>query len=483
MDFIRVISWEGEIFLDNTELNKVLNTGDVLVVAFGAMIGWGWVISSGQWITNGGILGTVIGFIIGGIMIYFVGLCYAELTTALPKCGGEHVFSYKAFGSVGSYICTWSVILSYIGVVCYEVVSFPTILQYLFPNIAKGYLYTIGGFDIYLTWLLIAIVMAILILFLNIVGTKKAARFQKILTCIIAGVGIILVAGSAFSGSIKNFQEQMFVGESNGQIAENIIKVAIMTPFFFFGFDVIPQAAEEISVPLKKLGKLMIFSIVMAVSFYVMVVFSVGFIMNAEQIANSMSTTGLVTADAMAIAFKSSNMAKVLIIGGLCGIITSWNSFLIGGSRALYSMAVAYMLPRRFSVLHKKYNTPVNALILIGILSIISPFFGRSMLVWIVDAGNFACCLTYCIVSMSFLMLRKKASNLKRPYKVKNYRVVGLIAVIMSGMMVAMYIIPGTNCTLVWQEWSIVGGWCLLGGIMAFLSKRRYGDDFASHVE
>lgn len=483
MDFIRVISWEGEIFLDNTELNKVLNTGDVLVVAFGAMIGWGWVISSGQWITNGGILGTVIGFIIGGIMIYFVGLCYAELTTALPKCGGEHVFSYKAFGSVGSYICTWSVILSYIGVVCYEVVSFPTILQYLFPNIAKGYLYTIGGFDIYLTWLLIAIVMAILILYLNIVGTKKAARFQKILTCIIAGVGIILVAGSAFSGSIKNFQEQMFVGESNGQIAENIIKVAIMTPFFFFGFDVIPQAAEEISVPLKKLGKLMIFSIVMAVSFYVMVVFSVGFIMNAEQIANSMSTTGLVTADAMAIAFKSSNMAKVLIIGGLCGIITSWNSFLIGGSRALYSMAVAYMLPRRFSVLHKKYNTPVNALILIGILSIISPFFGQAMLVWIVDAGNFACCLTYCIVSMSFLMLRKKASNLKRPYKVKNYRVVGLIAVIMSGMMVAMYIIPGTNCTLVWQEWSIVGGWCLLGGIMAFLSKRRYGDDFASHVE
>lgn len=468
--------------MNNTELNKVLNTGDVLVVAFGAMIGWGWVVSSGQWIINGGILGTVIGFIIGGIMIYFVGLCYAELTTALPKCGGEHVFSYKAFGPVGSYICTWSVILSYIGVVCYEAVSFPTILQYLFPNIAKGYLYTIGGFDIYFTWLLIAIVMAILILFLNIVGTKKAARFQKVLTCIIAGVGIILVAGSAFSGDIKNLQEQMFVGENSGQIVENIIKVAIMTPFFFFGFDVIPQAAEEINVPLKKLGKMMILSIVMAVSFYVMVVLSVGFVMNANQISSSMSTTGLVTADAMSIAFNSSNMARILIIGGLCGIITSWNSFLIGGSRALYSMAVAYMLPRRFSVLHKKYNTPVNAIVLIGALSIISPFFGRSMLIWIVDAGNFACCLAYCIVSMSFLILRKRAPDLKRPYKVKNYRMVGLIAVLMSGMMAAMYIIPGTSCTLVWQEWGIVGGWCLLGGIMAVLSKRRYGEYFASNM-
>ena len=464
------------------EFNKVLNTGDVLVVAFGAMIGWGWVVSSGQWITNGGILGTVIGFIIGGIMIYFVGLCYAELTTAMPKCGGEHVFSYKAFGPVGSYICTWSIILSYIGVVCYEAVSFPTILQYLFPRMAKVYLYTVNGFDVYLTWLLIAIAMAVLILVLNIIGTKNAARFQKVLTCIIALVGIVLVAGSAFTGNVANIKSQMFVGNSGGQILENIVKVAIMTPFFFFGFDVIPQAAEEIKVPLKKLGKMMILSIVMAVSFYVLIVLAVGYTMNAEQIANSMATTGLVTADAMAIAFNSTNMAKVLIIGGLCGIITSWNSFLIGGSRALYSMSASYMLPRRFSKLHGKYNTPVNALLLIGFLSIISPFFGRSMLVWIVDAGNFACCLAYCMVSLSFLVLRKKEPEMKRPYKVGNYKVVGIIAVIMSGAMALMYVIPGTNCTLVWQEWVIVGGWIVLGAVMAFLSKRRYGDMFAKHV-
>ena len=49
-----------------SKFNKVLNTGDVLVVAFGAMIGWGWVVSSGQWIQNGGIVGTAIGFVIGG---------------------------------------------------------------------------------------------------------------------------------------------------------------------------------------------------------------------------------------------------------------------------------------------------------------------------------------------------------------------------------------------------------------------------------
>nr|WP_295280250.1 APC family permease [uncultured Blautia sp.] len=467
-----------------SEFSKVLNTGDVLVVAFGAMIGWGWVVSSGQWITNGGVLGTVIGFIIGGIMIYFVGLCYAELTTAMPKCGGEHVFSYKAFGSIGAYICTWSIILSYIGVVCYEAVSFPTILQYVFPEIARGYLYSVGGFDIYLTWLLIAIGMALLILFLNIIGMKKAARFQKILTCVIAAVGIALVAGSAYSGNASNLQNQLLIGDTSGKIIQNIAKVAIMTPFFLFGFDVIPQAAEEINVPLKKLGKMMILSIIMAVSFYVLVVLAVGYVMDAEQIKISMSSaTGLVTADAMGIAFNNANMAKVLIIGGLCGIVTSWNSFLIGGSRALYSMSVSYMLPRKFAVLHKKYNTPVNSLLLIGALSVISPFFGRSMLVWIVDAGNFACCFAYCIVSLSFIVLRKKEADMERPYKVKHYKLVGIVAVIMSGTMSAMYIIPETNCTLVWQEWVIVGGWILLGVIMAYISKRKYGDKFANLIE
>ncbi|MDD3240942.1 MAG: amino acid permease, partial [Lachnospira sp.] len=67
------------------EFNKVLNTGDVLVTAFGAMIGWGWVVSSGGWIQSAGALGTALGFLIGGIMIYFVGMVYAELTTAIPE--------------------------------------------------------------------------------------------------------------------------------------------------------------------------------------------------------------------------------------------------------------------------------------------------------------------------------------------------------------------------------------------------------------
>ena len=56
-----------------SEFNKVPNAWDVLVIAFGAMIGWGWVVSTGGWIEKGGVLGAAIGFVIGGIMIFFRG--------------------------------------------------------------------------------------------------------------------------------------------------------------------------------------------------------------------------------------------------------------------------------------------------------------------------------------------------------------------------------------------------------------------------
>jgi alcohol dehydrogenase class IV/amino acid transporter len=466
-----------------SEFDKVFSAWDILVIAFGAMIGWGWVVSTGDWIGRGGVIGAIIGFAIGGLMIFFVGLTYAELTSAMPQCGGEHVFSYKAMGPIGSFICTWAIILGYVSVVCFEACAFPTIIQYIYPGFLKGYLYTVAGFDIYASWLAVAVILSIFITYINIKGAKTAAMLQTILTAIIGGVGILLIVSSAITGDTSNLQGQLFVGDSTGSILKAIISVAVVTPFFFIGFDVIPQAAEEINVPLKKIGKILILSIVLAVVFYALIILGVGYIMSPQDILASESGSGMVTADAMAKAFNSSIMSKVLIVGGMCGIVTSWNSFLIGGSRAMYSMAESYMIPRFFVKLHKKYKTPVNALYLIGALSVLAPFCGRKMLVWIVDAGNFGCCLAYCMVAISFIILRKKEPDMARPYKVKHYKIVGTIAVLMSGLMVLMYIIPNTGSTLVWQEVVMAGGWCVLGLVFCIGCKLKYKEKFGSHID
>jgi len=432
-----------------SEFNKVLNAWDVLVIAFGAMIGWGWVVSTGGWIEKGGVLGAAIGFVIGGIMIFFVGMTYAELTAAMPQCGGEHVFSYKAMGSTGSFICTWMIILGYVSVACFEACAFPTIITYLWPGFLKGYLYTVAGFDIYASWLIVAIVIAFLIMMINIIGAKTAAILQTVLTCIIGGAGILLIIASVINGTVDNLDGQMFASSSAGLNVKAIIGVAALSPFYFIGFDVIPQAAEEINVPAKKIGSILILSVVLAVVFYALVKI----------------------------------MAKVIIVGGMCGIVTSWNSFLLGGSRAMYSMAESYMIPKFFAKLHPKHKTPINALILIGFLTMLAPFAGRKMLVWISDAGNFGCCVAYCMVALSFIILRKKKPDMPRPYKVPAYKFFGTMAVIMSGFMVAMYCIPGSGGSLIAQEWGIVLAWCALGVVFFVFCKKKYKESFGTLVE
>ena len=141
----------------------------------------------------------------------------------------------------------------------------------------------------------------------------------------------MLIIASVINGTVDNLDGQMFAGSSAGLNVKAIIGVAALSPFYFIGFDVIPQAAEEINVPAKKIGSILILSVVLAVVFYALVIVAVGLVMGPQAIIDSEQATGLVTADAMAAAFNTKIMAKVIIVGGMCGIVTSWNSFLLGG--------------------------------------------------------------------------------------------------------------------------------------------------------
>lgn len=465
-----------------SKFDKVMGAWDILVIAFGAMIGWGWVINSGDWITTAGFAGSIIAMLIGGVMVFFVGLTYAELTSAMPQCGGEHVFSYRAMGPTGSFVCTWMIILGYVATSAFEATALPTVITYLFPKFNQVYLYSIAGKDIYLTTILLGVGVAVLITFINIRGAKTAAILQTVLTAIIAIAGILLVVGSAVNGDGANITGQMWES-GTGTTLGSVFKVACMTPFLFIGFDVIPQAAEEINVPYKKIGKIMLLSIFLAVAWYLLIIFAVCYIMPQSAIAQEMSSqNGLVSAKAIEIAFRSPLMGKVLIIGGLCGIITSWNSFLMGGSRALYSMGESLMIPKMFGKLGK-HKTPEAAIILCGIACVVAPFFGRGVLVWLVDAASFGCVIAYMFVSISFCILRKKKPEMARPYKVKAGRFVGVMAVLMAGFMTLLYIVPASfSAALVWQEWVVVGIWLALGVFFYFYSKKKYGAEFGRDI-
>ncbi|MDA0687606.1 MAG: APC family permease [Proteobacteria bacterium] len=439
---------------------RVLSRKDVVALAFGAMIGWSWVVLTGTWITSAGVAGAIIAFLVGGGAIAIVGLTYAELASALPFAGGEHVYSERALGYRASFICTWAIILGYMSVIAFEAVALPTVMSSLVPGLDIGYLWTIAGWEVHATWVGVGILGAVVMTTLNVLGVKMVAIVQTTVVMLILVVGFFFFTGSTLSGNTSNL-DPLFIDGLNG-----IAIVLVMVPFMFVGFDIIPQAAEEIDLPFRDIGTALILSVVMAIAWYALVILGVGMVMNGEQLAGA----DLVTAEANAIIYGDLG-GTILLLTGLAGIITSWNALIVGASRAIYAMAKDGMLPHFLGEIHPRYHTPRNAILLIGLLSVISPFFGRPALVWLVNAGGLGIVVAYAFVALSFIALRKNEPELARPYTAPGGIATGYLALVLSIGIGTLYF-PGSPSALVWpHEWGIIFFWIILGALLFGLSR------------
>jgi basic amino acid/polyamine antiporter, APA family len=237
-----------------------------------------------------------------------------------------------------------------------------------------------------------------------------------------------------------------------------------MAPFMFVGFDVIPQAAEEIHLPARSIGRVLVASIGLALAWYVLVILAVALLIPAGGLLAAAGGPGgrLVTAEAATAAWGQVG-GNLLVLGGVGGIITSWNAFLVGGSRAIYAMATHGMLPAWLGKLHPKYRTPSNAILALGLLTMAAPFGGRVLLVWIVDAGSFAVVIAYILVAVSFLRLRKTEPDLPRPFRLRHGEAIGWLALLGTFGLLLLYL-PGSPSALLWPvEWGLVALWFLLG--------------------
>ncbi len=449
-----------------SELKKSLGTLDIIALAFGAMVGWGWVVLAGGWVLSAGTWGAMLAFLLGGFAVVLIGVTYAELASSMPITGGEHTYTHRALGVNVSFICSWSILFGYFSVVAFEAVALPTVVEYFIPNYNQGYLWTIAGWEVYATWVGVGMLGSIVVTWLNIRGMEVSAWFQKIAVVGILFVGTLLFVGAVLYNPADSqaIQAPAFIGGAAG-----IMAVIVMVPFMFVGFDVIPQAAEEIDLTRPNIGKFLILSIIVAVIWYVGIAWSVGTTLPLVQAENST----LATADAMTNAWQGKWAGILLVIGGVLGILSSWNAFLIGGSRLLYAMSKAKMLPAFLSKLHPKYNTPVNAILLIGGLATFAPLFGRKMLVWIVDAGGFGIVIAYTCVAISFLVLRYREPDMVRPFKVPAGKLVGIVTVVLSFGLLVLYM-PGMPSALIPVEWWIFLGWTVLGVALFGYAKSKY---------
>ena len=454
---------------DSTRFAKVLKTPEVIALAFGAMIGWSWVLLTGVWLTAAGTIGTLIAFCIGGLAVTLIGLTYSELASAMPKAGGEHIYTERALGSRWSFVCTWALLFSYVNVCMFEAVALPTAVEYLYPEIRLGTLWNVLDSDVDLGFILIGIGATALVTWVNYLGIRTAALLQAVVTALIVVTGILLISGAIAFGDASNAQPWIATPVSG------ILIVLIMVPSALIGFDVIPQSAEEIDLPPNKIGRLLIFSVAFAMAWYILIAIAVGFGLSAD----ALSTAKMATADAATALWSGSWAGSLLVLGGIGGILTSWNAFIVGASRVLFALAESGHLPKIFAKLHPKYKTPYIGILAIGTLTIVAPFFGRTILVWLVNSGSFAVTVAFVFVAISFLVLRKKEPDMPRPFKVSHPNLVGYGGVLMSlGLLSAFF--PWSASALAWpEEWMTILVWSILGAALLLRYERHESSDRA----
>lgn len=450
---------------ESPSLIKALGSWDTLAIGFGAMIGFGWVVLTGGWLESAGTMGAVLAFAAGGVIMALVGLTYSELVAAMPLAGGEHNYVIRGMGARWAFICSWAITGGYITIVAFEAVALPRTALYLFPGLETVRLWEIAGSEVYLTWALVGAGAAVILTVLNIVGIKLASAAQTFAVIFLLIVGLMLVTGSFVGGETGNLKP-LFTGGAAG-----FLTVLVVVPFLFVGFDVIPQSAEEVKIPPRQVGKLVVVSVIMAAIWYIMVVLTTASSMGVKDLAGS----DLATADGMAALWGSDVMGKVLVAGGIAGIVTSWNSFLIGASRLIFAMGRAQMLPSWFGRLHPRFRTPINALLFIGGLSVAAPFFGEAMLGWLVDSGSPSIVIAYFLVAVSFLLLRRREPEMDRPLRVggkgKGGLVIGVLAAVLCLGLTSLYL-PGMPASLDAAPWILFGLWWVFGAAFFFRIPR-----------
>jgi len=440
--------------MSRTGLNRVLGRWDVLALSFGAMIGWGWVVLAGGWIDDGGMLGAPLAFIVGGAVMMVIGLSYAELAAALPFVGGEHVYTERAFGAGASFICTWALIFAYVAVVAFEAVALPTAISYLFPHLEEIHLWDIAGEPVYGLWVAVGMVAAAIMTAINVIGIRLAARVQSFAVVLVVAAGLLLISGSLVGDDAAGGISRPMWGGAGG-----FASVLMMVPFLFVGFDVIPQSAEEVRISQNAMARVLVFSVLAAVLFYIFVILAVGLTQATE------SDVYLVTAAAAGAAWDSPLAASFIILAGIGGILTSWNAFLIGGSRAIFALARAGHLPAALGHTHGRFRTPWKAVLFIGALSVLAPLLGRSALIWFVNAGGFGIVIAYAFVAAAFIRLRVSEPEMPRPFRAPGGILTGGAALVLAIGLAALYL-PGSPSGLKWpQEWGLVLGWIAIGGL------------------
>lgn len=469
---------------ENGGMKKSLSLFNFFTIGFGAIIGTGWVLLVGDWmVLGGGPIPAMVAFAIGAVLLVPIGMVFGELTAAIPISGGIIEYVDRTCGRKLGFLTGWMLLLGNAPLCPWEAIAISTLLTDRFAEfealswLRSVKLYTILGADVYLWPTVIALGFAVLVIYLNFKGAGAAAKLSSFLTkALLLGMVLAMII-SLMTGSPENAMPlfSRVTDTANGtsttatSFIGGVVAVLVMTPFFYAGFDTIPQQAEEASegINWKRFGIIPALALLASGAFYLVCIYAFGTIVPWQEFVQS-SVPALAVLQRINIFFY----IAMLIIATL-GPLGPMNAFFGASSRLMLAMGRKKMLPESFAELDPQSGTPKKANIVLAVLTLVGPFLGKNMLVPLTNVASLGFIFACMMAGIACLRLRSTEPDLPRPYTVAGGKVGITLAVIAGAAIIALMVIPASPAALDAVEWAITLAWVAVGvAILAIFGRK-----------
>jgi amino acid transporter len=381
-------------------------------------------------------------FVLTAVTCGFSALCYAEFASRVPIAGSAYTYAYVSFGEIVAWIIGWALILEYaIGNIVVAISwsgYFNNLLEALGINLpvwltadpttaTRAYTEAqealaanqplseslqfainawnsapvIGGKHIFIN--LPAFVIVVLITILTYIGIRESKKSTNAMVVFKIAVIIFVIILGFFFVEPNNWSPFM----PNG--IEGVLKGVSAVFYAYIGFDAISTTAEECKNPQRDLPKGMIYSLVICTVLYILI---------ALVLTGMVSYETLNVPDPLAEVFNTVGQNWISYVISVSAVVATTSVMLVfqlGQPRIWMSMSRDGLLPKIFSKVHPKYQTPSFATIVTGFIVAIPSLFMQSSLM--TDLTSIGTLFAFVLVSGGVLMLPKIDDSQRKGFK------------------------------------------------------------------
>ena len=444
-------------------LKRTLGAGGLIALGIGAIIGAGLFSITGMAAANHAGPAITISFIVAAFGCLFAGLCYAEFASMIPVAGSAYTYSYATMGEFIAWIIGWDLVLEYaVGAATVGISWSRYLVKFLEGfGINIPHNLSVGPWDggiINIPAVFIIVLMSSLL----IKGTKESANVNAF----IVGLKITVVLVFIFLGwkYINNANYHPYIPDNSGTFGNfgfsGIIRAAAIVFFAYIGFDAVSTAAQEAKNPKRDmpwgiLGSLAICTVLYILFAHVMTgVTSYTTFAGKDGIAPvAIAIDHMGTADASGVIHADYPwLNRAIIVAILAGYASVILVMLMGQSRVFFSMSKDGLIPRIFSTVNPKTQTPAKSnLLFMGFVSLFAAFVPARVVGEMTSIGTL---FAFILVCIGVWVMRKKMPELPRSFKTP---LVPLVPILGIGVCLFMMVFLPMDTWIRLIVWMLIG--------------------------